>query len=78
MKAEMSEVDRLSNSGLFPILPIGDRKGQRDDPGRPPPGDPKEREKQRTQHETKATTKDEEPSPSEAPRPPKSLIDEYA
>lgn len=67
--AQMSEVDRLSNSGLYPILPIGDRTGRRDD---------KEREKHRTNDATPAKTKDDEPAPLETPRPPKSLIDEYA
>ena len=27
----MSEVDRLSNSGLFPALPIADRRSSKDD-----------------------------------------------
>jgi hypothetical protein len=66
----MSEVDRLSNSGLYPALPIADRRSSKDDkePGqrsdRPP----------------------DKPAPqagesSEGPasqRPPKSIIDEYA
>jgi hypothetical protein len=65
----MSEVDRLSNSGLYPALPIGDKRprdgsggARRDD--KQPPGKP---------------TPQAEGSPDPAtPRPPKSLIDEYA
>jgi hypothetical protein len=58
----MSEVDRLSNSGLYPALPIADKGPSRDGSGgarrdgQQPPG---------------------KPDPA-APRPPKSLIDEYA
>jgi hypothetical protein len=34
----MSEIDRLSNSGLYPALPIADRRReQEDEPGRQPP-----------------------------------------
>jgi hypothetical protein len=63
----MSEVDRLSNSGLFPALPIADRRTSKDekerrersDPGANPPA-PKSAD-----------------NPNSA-RPPKSLIDEYA
>jgi len=66
----MSEVDRLSNSGLFPALPIADRRSSKDDkerrqrsdqaPGQPAP-------------ESIGT-----PKSGGAPRPPKSQIDEYA
>ena len=64
----MSEVDRLSNSGLYPALPIADRRppdgsqsqgGDKKPPGKPTP--------QVGTH----------PDPA-SPRPPKSLIDEYA
>jgi hypothetical protein len=59
----VSEVDRLSNSGLYPALPISDRKRDRNESsGKPPPSPPPE---------------DVESSASR-PRPPKSLIDEYA
>jgi hypothetical protein len=63
----MGEVDRLSNSGLYPALPIADKRpsregsqgppgrGDQDPPGKLPP-----------------------PPGAEQPRPPKSLIDEYA
>jgi hypothetical protein len=64
----MSEVDRLSNSGLYPALPIADKRPHRDSSRGPPRGDK------------------ELPGPPQAdggtdpamPRPPKSLIDEYA
>jgi hypothetical protein len=65
----MSEVDRLSNSGLYPALPIADKRPSRDGSRGPPRDD--------QQPPTK-------PAPqaggaeSAAPRPPKSLIDEYA
>ena len=65
----MSEVDRLSNSGLYPALPIADKRPSRDGSGPPhgnqhPPAKP-----------APAAGNDAEPA---APRPPKSLIDEYA
>jgi hypothetical protein len=65
----MSEVDRLSNSGLFPALPIADRRSRED--------------KERGQGAGKApdtpAQKSEGTSDSSgSPRPPKSLIDEYA
>jgi hypothetical protein len=36
----MSEVDRLSNSGLYPALPIADKRSRKDGSGGqpPPPG----------------------------------------
>jgi hypothetical protein len=66
----MSEVDRLSNSGLYPALPIADKRssrdgsagGRRDD--KQPPAKP-------------APQAEVTPDPA-SPRPPKSLIDEYA
>jgi hypothetical protein len=66
----MSEVDRLSNSGLYPALPIADKRSSKDDPeqgpggGRPPD---KPAAKGGDGHES-----------APAPRPPKSLLDEYA
>jgi hypothetical protein len=66
----MSEVDRLSNSGLYPALPIADKRPSKDGSGgarrdgRPPPGKP-------------APQAESSPDPA-APHPPKSLIDEYA
>jgi hypothetical protein len=66
----MSEVDRLSNSGLYPALPIADKRSSKDGSGgarrdeRQPPGKP-------------APQAESTPDPA-VPRPPKSLIDEYA
>jgi hypothetical protein len=66
----MSEVDRLSNSGLYPALPIADkrpsREGSRGSPrdARHPPGKP-----------DATATDTADPA---TPRLPKSLIDEYA
>jgi len=66
----MSEVDRLSNSGLYPALPIADKRSSKDGSGgarrdeRQPPSKP-------------APQADSTPDPA-VPRPPKSLIDEYA
>jgi hypothetical protein len=61
----MSEVDRLSNSGLYPALPIADQRPSREG-SKGPPG---RRDKD---------TPDKPQSGGEQPRPPKSLIDEYA
>jgi hypothetical protein len=65
----MSEVDRLSNSGLYPALPIADQRprdgsggARRDD--KQPPGKP--------------APQSESSTDPAIPRPPKSLIDEYA
>jgi hypothetical protein len=63
----MSEVDRLSNSGLYPMLPIADKQPSRDRTprgGKQPPDNP-------------APQAGISPD-SATPRPPKSLIDEYA
>jgi hypothetical protein len=66
----MSEVDRLSNSGLYPMLPIADRRGSnasKDESGR------------KSRDDAAAPDKPPDaPDPSASPRPPKSLIDEYA
>jgi hypothetical protein len=64
----MSEVDRLSNSGLYPALPIADKRRGKDESGKPP-SDPRP---------NKPTPQaGDRPDPN-SPRPPKSLIDEYA
>lgn len=64
----MSEVDRLSNSGLYPALPIADKRSRKDESGQPP------HDKQSGESASKAgKTEDSNP-----PRPPKSLIDDYA
>jgi hypothetical protein len=72
----MSEVDRLSNSGLYPALPIADKRGSKEDSGR------RQRDEARAPgngapDRTSANPPDS-PDPAAQPRPPKSLIDEYA
>lgn len=69
----MSEVDRLSNSGLYPALPIADKRPSRDGTSHQPPAD------QRSEKAPEIPPPDagEVPDPA-VPRPPKSLIDEYA
>jgi hypothetical protein len=64
----MSEVDRLSNSGLYPMLPIADKRPSRDGSGGPPDKQPA----------GKPAPAAGGGAPPAAPRPPKSLIDEYA
>jgi hypothetical protein len=64
----MSEVDRLSNSGLYPALPIADKRSSRD-------------ASHGSSHEQpphKPGTSAINSAETAAPRPPKSLIDEYA
>jgi hypothetical protein len=66
----MSEVDRLSNSGLFPALPIADRRSSKDD---------KERRQRSDQGPDKPASRSADtPGSAGTPRPPKSQIDEYA
>ncbi|MDP9007384.1 MAG: hypothetical protein M3N91_01540 [Pseudomonadota bacterium] len=63
----MSEVDGLSNSGLYPVLPLGDRRTSKDD---------KERRQRSDQGpDTPASKSADTPNTL---RPPKSQIDEYA
>ena len=65
----MSEIDRLSNSGLYPALPIADQhRNKGESTGKPPP-DPRAAKT--------APKAPDSPDPT-APRPPKSIIDEYA
>jgi hypothetical protein len=64
----MSEVDRLSNSGLYPALPIADKRSRKDGSNQQPPPDKR----------PSATPNAGEPQDSKLPRPPKSLIDDYA
>lgn len=66
----MSEVDRLSNSGLYPVLPMGDKRPSRGGSGGSPRDDKQPPDKP-------ASQADNNPDPAN-PRPPKSLIDEYA
>ncbi|MGA2780071.1 MAG: hypothetical protein ABSF94_21155 [Steroidobacteraceae bacterium] len=69
----MSEVDRLSNSGIFPALPIGDKHRSKDQPGsRQPPDKPVDNGKPQGKPGSQSGA---EP---EATRQPKSIIDEYA
>jgi hypothetical protein len=66
----MSEVDRLSNSGLYPALPIADRRFTKDE---------KERRQQSERNPDKPASKSADtPESSGGPRPPKSHVDEYA
>ncbi|MEA3172821.1 MAG: hypothetical protein QOF42_232 [Gammaproteobacteria bacterium] len=65
----MSEVDRLSNSGLYPALPIADRRSSKDD---------KERRQRSDEGPDKPPPKSPDAHDTSNPRPPKSLIDEYA
>ncbi len=64
----MSEVDRLSNSGLYPALPIADRQDKGGSAGKPPRG---------PRTEKAEPTAADKPDPGQ-PLPPKSIIDEYA
>jgi hypothetical protein len=65
----MSEVDRLSNSGLYPALPIADRRSSKDD---------KERQQRPGVGPGKPAISADTPDSGGTPRPPKSQIDEYA
>jgi hypothetical protein len=66
----MSEVDRLSNSGLYPALPIADKRSFNDD---------KDRRQRSDQGPDSSGSKSVgTPDSPGAPRPPKSLIDDYA
>jgi hypothetical protein len=66
----MSEVDRVSNSGLYPALPIADKSGRKDRSGGQPT-DGKSADKRPPPATPAAETRD-------PARPPKSLIDDYA
>jgi hypothetical protein len=66
----MSEVDRLSNSGLFPALPIADRRSSKDDNDR--------RQRSDQSPDKPAAKSADTPESNGGPRPPKSHIDEYA
>jgi hypothetical protein len=64
----MNEVDRLSNSGLYPALPIPDKRPSKDGSDGAPGGDKRARDK----------PKPDAAADSATPRQPKSIIDEYA
>jgi hypothetical protein len=65
----MSEVDRLSNSGLYPALPIADRRSSKDD---------KESQRSDRSPDLPAPQAGKTPQDPASQRPPKSIIDEYA
>jgi hypothetical protein len=65
----MSEIDRLSNSGLYPALPIADQHRNKGESTGRPPSDP---------HAAKPDPKAAVSPDPAAPRLPKSLVDEYA
>ena len=67
----MSEVDRLSNSGLYPALPIADKRNRKDGSPGQPAADQKSADKRPLPAPPAAETRDPE-------RPPKSQIDDYA
>jgi hypothetical protein len=67
----MSEVDRLSNSGLYPALPIADKRSRKDGSAGQPAGDGKSTDKRPPPAPPAAESRD-------PGRPPKSLIDDYA
>ena len=68
----MSEVDRLSNSGLYPALPIGDQRRPRDQNSGSAPDD-------KSKPKAPPAAKEESAgSESGVYRVPKSLIDDYA
>jgi hypothetical protein len=69
----MSEVDRLSNSGLYPALPIADKRPSKDGSSGRHGAD-----KRRDNAVEKPAPKAGEDIGAGAPRPPKSVIDEYA
>jgi hypothetical protein len=62
----MAEVDRLSNSGLYPALPIADRRSRKDGPGGQADKNPLPQKPNAGGAEEKE------------PRPSKHQIDEYA
>jgi hypothetical protein len=66
----MSEVDRLSNSGLYPALPIADKRPSRDGSGGSSRGGGQPADSSAPQAGTGSN--------GSSPQPPKSLIDEYA
>ena len=63
----MSEVDRLSNSGLYPALPIADKRSRER-----PPGSSEQR------HGANDKNGNNTDHAADQRRPPKSIIDDYA
>jgi hypothetical protein len=71
----MSEVDRLSNSGLYPALPIADKRPSRDGSGGARGG---KQPPEKSRENSPAPAGDSDGADPASPRPPKSGIDEYA
>lgn len=70
----MSEVDRLSNSGLYPALPIADKRSRKEGSAGQPSADGKSADKRPPAAPAPAA-----PAEGRDPaRPPKSQIDDYA
>jgi hypothetical protein len=67
----MAEVDRLSNSGLYPALPIADRRSRKDGPGG---------QTDKLPQQPNSGAPEDEPRGAEEkePRPSKHRIDDYA
>jgi hypothetical protein len=63
----MSEVDRLSNSGLYPALPIADRRTSKDN-----------KDGQQSPDQGPNSPPGKPAGTANTPQPPKSQIDEYA
>jgi hypothetical protein len=66
----MSEIHRLSNSGLYPALPIADQHRNKGKSNGKPPPDPRA-----PKSDPGAAAVPSDPT---GPRPPKSIIDDYA
>ena len=64
----MSEVDRLSNSGLYPALPIADKRSRQGGADQQPA----------TPAKRPSATPGGGETEDKSPRPPKSIIDDYA
>jgi hypothetical protein len=64
----MSEVDRLSNSGIYPALPMGEQRRKDDAPQQ------RRRGASPLNPDPRSYSAD---APAGGARPPKSLIDEY-
>jgi hypothetical protein len=75
----MSEVDRLSNSGLYPALPIADKRSRKDGSAGQPSTDKRPND-ERPNDKAPGSGAPQAPEAADPkqPRPPKSLIDEYA
>ena len=72
----MSEVDRLSTSGTYPALPMADRRRSRNDTRDAAGRDGRKDEDERKN--PKLPARDAGRDNAAGPKPPNSLIDEYA